>query len=127
MKTNMIFNMILYQRSVLYLSATFFSLFFPPTPFFQPSKSSSSKSNRTKKTKSIVPLARETSRWTAEDDLALITAVHQVCVFEILYEIVTLYLECNLSECILLQFLYFPDLDFIYFLSIPVSLCDANI
>ncbi|XP_030830172.1 microspherule protein 1 isoform X1 [Strongylocentrotus purpuratus] len=42
-----------------------------------PSKSSSSKSNRSKKTKSIVPLARETSRWTAEDDLALITAVHQ--------------------------------------------------
>ncbi|XP_054752656.2 microspherule protein 1-like [Lytechinus pictus] len=42
-----------------------------------PSKSSSSKSSRSKKTKSIVPLARETSRWTAEDDLALITAIHQ--------------------------------------------------
>ncbi|XP_071488593.1 uncharacterized protein [Diadema antillarum] len=42
-----------------------------------PSKSSSSKSSRSKKSKSLVPLARETSRWTAEDDLALITAVHQ--------------------------------------------------
>ncbi|XP_041477064.1 microspherule protein 1-like isoform X1 [Lytechinus variegatus] len=43
----------------------------------KPSKSSSSKSSRSKKSKSIVPLARETSRWTAEDDLALITAIHQ--------------------------------------------------